>query len=87
MALFLVLPFVILFIALSQKSKNRKLNKSVVSMWSKILCFVCGLKLKSTGVKHKNPVLVVANHISWLDIPAIHSYKMAGFVAKKEISN
>jgi 1-acyl-sn-glycerol-3-phosphate acyltransferase len=84
--MFLVLPLVLAFIALSQKTKNRKLNKKVVNNWSRILCFVCGLKLTTKGEIHNNPVFLVANHVTWLDIPVIHSYKLAGFVAKAEIA-
>ena len=85
-ATLLVLPFVILFIAISQKSKNRNLNKRVLNSWSRLLCAICGLRLISKGKKHNNPVLIVANHVSWIDIPVIHSFKLAGFVAKAEIS-
>ena len=82
----IVLPLVLAFIAISQKTRNRKLNKKVVNSWSRLLCFVCGLKLTTKGEIHKNPVFIVANHVSWLDIPVIHSYKLAGFVAKAEIA-
>ena len=86
-AVFILLPVVVLLILTSQKTKNRKWNKKIVNRWSKILCFVCGIKIKSIGNKQKNPVLIVANHISWLDIPIIHSQKLLGFVAKKEIAS
>lgn len=82
----LVFPLILLFIAISQKLSNRKLNKFILNLWSRLLCFVSGLKLFHFGNIHKNPVLLVANHVSWLDIPVIHSYKLAGFVAKNEIS-
>src|SRR5690606_41904311 len=32
------------------------------------------------------PVLVVANHVSWLDIPVISAVAPVSFVAKKEVS-
>ena len=86
LALFLLLPFVILVIAITQKTKKRKLNKWVINNWSKTLCFVCGIKLKIEGKIQENPVFIVANHVSWLDIPVIHSAKLVGFVAKDEIS-
>jgi 1-acyl-sn-glycerol-3-phosphate acyltransferase len=85
-AVFLVLPFVILFIAIAQKINNRVFNKKIINTWSKILCYVFGLKIKAIGKIQKNPVFIVANHVTWLDIPVIHSYKLAGFVAKEEIS-
>ncbi len=86
LAIFLILPFVILLIARAQKRKNRRLNKKILNFWSKLLCRICGLKVISKGKIHANPVFIVANHVSWLDIPVIHSYKLAGFVAKEEIS-
>lgn len=85
-AVFIIFPLVILFISIALKTNNRNLNKKVVSNWSKILCYICGLKLTVRGKIQKNPVFVVANHVSWLDIPVIHSFKLAGFVAKEEIS-
>jgi len=86
-AVLMVFPLIILLILTSQKINNRHMNKKVVSLWSKLLCFVCGIKLTVKGEKHKNPVLIVANHTSWLDIPIIHSQKLVGFVAKKEIES
>ncbi len=87
LAVFIVLPFVILTIAIAQKQKNRRLNKKVVNFWSKLLCRICGLSIKTTGTIQANPVFIVANHVSWLDIPVIHSFKLAGFVAKEEIAH
>lgn len=86
-AVFIILPIIVLLILTSQKIKNRTWNKKFVNTWSKILCFVCGIKIVSKGQKQNNPVLIVANHISWLDIPIIHSQKLLGFVAKKEIAS
>jgi len=82
----LALPLVVLFITISQLINNRKMNKKVVNYWSRLLCFVCGVKLIVKGKIKQNPVLIVANHVTWLDIPVIHSFKLAGFVAKAEIS-
>ena len=86
LALFIVFPFVILSISIALKSNNKNLNKNAVKFWSKLLCNICGLKLKLRGKIQENPVLIVANHVTWLDIPVIHSFKLAGFVAKEEIS-
>jgi 1-acyl-sn-glycerol-3-phosphate acyltransferase len=83
----IVLPLVLLLITIAQKKNKREFNKKVVNYWSKFLCFVCGLKLNCKGKIQKNPVLIVANHISWVDIPVIHCYKLVGYVAKAEIEN
>lgn len=82
-----ILPVVVILILIFQKINNLKMNKWVINSWSNLLCFICGLKVINKGLIHKNPVLLVANHVTWLDIPVIHSQKLAGFVAKKEIAS
>lgn len=81
----LILPLVLLLITIAQKNNNRKFNKKVVNTWSKLLCYACGLRISYKGNIQANPVLIVANHISWIDIPVIHCYKLVGYVAKAEI--
>ena len=85
LALVFVLPFVILGILLAKLFRNRNTNEFLLVYWSRLLCFICGLKVYIHGQKPESPVLLVANHVSWLDIPIIHSLMLAGFVAKSEI--
>ena len=80
-----VLPFVILGILLAKLFGNRDSNEFILVYWSRLLCFICGLKVYVRGQKPDSPVLLVANHVSWLDIPIIHSLMLVGFVAKSEI--
>lgn len=84
-AFFIALPFVVIFLALTQNSQNNH-KRTVVSTWSKIICFVCGVKLTKKGQVESSPVMVVANHVTWLDIAVIHRFKLLGYVAKKEIA-
>jgi 1-acyl-sn-glycerol-3-phosphate acyltransferase len=85
LALVLVLPFVILGILVAKLFRNRQTNEFILVYWSRLLCFICGLKVYVHGQKPESPVLLLANHVSWLDIPIIHSLMLAGFVAKSEI--
>ncbi len=85
LALVFVLPFVIFGILLAKLFGNRDTNEFILVYWSRLLCFICGLKVYVHGQKPESPVLLVANHVSWLDIPIIHSLMLAGFVAKNEI--
>lgn len=82
-----VLPFVILGIITAKIFRNRDTHEFLLMYWSRLVCFSCGLKVYVHGVKPASPVLLVANHVSWLDIPIIHSLMLAGFVAKSEIKN
>lgn len=80
-----LLPIILLIITYAQNKGKRVLNKKTLNTWSRVLCVVCGLELVPKGKAQENPVLIVANHVSWLDIPVINSYKLVGFVAKAEI--
>lgn len=80
-----VLPFVIMGILIAKLFRNRDTHEFLLVYWSRLVCFACGLKVYVHGQKPKSPVLLVANHVSWLDIPIIHSLMLAGFVAKSEI--
>jgi 1-acyl-sn-glycerol-3-phosphate acyltransferase len=46
-----------------------------------------GIKVSVTGKPVEGAVLIAANHISWLDIPVLHSACAMGFVAKAEIES
>lgn len=72
-------------ILLAKLFHNSQVNDILLVYWSRLLCFICGLKISVHGVKPEAPVFLVANHVSWLDIPVIHSLMRAGFVAKNEI--
>ncbi len=80
-----ILPVVILIIILSKLFRLSSLNQWIVTTWSRLLCLIMGIKVEIHGRRPTSPVMVVANHVSWLDIPIIHSWILAGFVAKNEI--
>jgi 1-acyl-sn-glycerol-3-phosphate acyltransferase len=45
-----------------------------------------GIEVRVTGVAHLAPLLLVANHVSWLDIPVLHaSAPQARFVSKAAV--
>lgn len=83
--LLLVLPLVVLGILLSKLFRLPVVNRYIMNTWGKLLCRCCGLKIKIFGEVPAYPAFIVANHVSWLDIPIIHSMTLAGFVAKYEI--
>lgn len=81
-----VLPPVLLTLVLLRRWQRREWHDKVVSAWSRALVKVFGLTITHTGQPENPPVFLVANHVSWLDIPVIHSATTAGFVAKAEIA-
>ncbi|WP_431048625.1 lysophospholipid acyltransferase family protein [Roseateles sp. L2-2] len=58
-----------------------------VGWWSAKLLRVLGVRLESPGPQAPSPRLITANHISWLDIAAIHAVMPeARFVSKADIA-
>ena len=52
------------------------------------VCRLLGIRLHVEGAIAENtPVLVVANHVSWLDIPVLSAVAPVSFVAKKEVGS
>jgi 1-acyl-sn-glycerol-3-phosphate acyltransferase len=62
------------------------LEHRVIRAWQAGLMRVFGFRLRHAGQPLRGAVLFVANHVSWLDIVAMHSQRMMGFVAKREIA-
>ena len=57
-----------------------------IRWWSGGLMRILGFRVGRHGQPLGGPALVVANHLSWLDIELIHSARAVEFVAKAEIS-
>src|SRR5690606_18848542 len=47
---------------------------------------IFGFRVRKLGHSLPGAHLLVANHVSWLDIELVHSQRAVGFVAKAEIS-
>ncbi len=60
-------------------------KERVSRTWSLRLLNLLGLEVQSQGTPHPGGRLVVANHISWLDIVAINSVMPSRFVSKAEV--
>jgi len=56
-----------------------------VGWWSARLLRVLGISLEAQGTPHAGPLLIVANHVSWLDILAINAVQPARFVSKADV--
>ncbi|MCZ7594454.1 MAG: 1-acyl-sn-glycerol-3-phosphate acyltransferase [Hyphomicrobium sp.] len=52
------------------------------------VCRLLGIRISIDGeVARDRPVLLVANHTTWLDIPVLSAVAPVSFVAKKEVGN
>jgi 1-acyl-sn-glycerol-3-phosphate acyltransferase len=56
-----------------------------VEVWARGMLTVIGIEVRVKGHPATGPVLMAANHISWLDILVMHAACHCRFVAKSEI--
>ena len=76
------LPVVMLLMAFG----GARLEQSAVRWWASGLVRLFGFRLRRLGTPLPGVAMFVANHVSWVDIVALHSQRMMGFVAKREIA-
>src|SRR5512134_1927421 len=67
------------------KIGGRTLDELTLTWWAGTACRIFGLERRVRGELDAGPLLVAANHISWIDIQLLHSLGPMGFVAKAEI--
>lgn len=84
------LPLVLLAITLPahrvRLASGERLDHRLIRAWQSGLMRVFGIRMRSVGTPLPGPTVFVANHVSWIDIVALHSQRMMGFVAKREIA-
>ncbi|MDN5781835.1 MAG: 1-acyl-sn-glycerol-3-phosphate acyltransferase [Luteimonas sp.] len=64
-----------------------RLDHRIVRAWSSGMLRAFGLRVVRIGTPVPQATLFVANHVSWVDIVTLHSQRMMGFVAKREIAS
>jgi 1-acyl-sn-glycerol-3-phosphate acyltransferase len=67
---------------------TRTQRSAHVRRWSRQLLAILGVRVKTNGLPPRAidaPTMIVANHVSWLDIFALNSVHAMRFVAKSEI--
>ncbi len=87
-AFFLILLLLsgLLIAAILLPFMSRAVRDVVTRQWSRCLMLVCGVKVVQHGSPILNgPVLWVANHVSWIDIFILNSWRATSFIAKQEI--
>ena len=61
-------------------------RRARIRRWSRRLLHLMNIDIRMTGSLGQPNVLVVANHVSWLDIFALHAVGPVRFIAKSEIA-
>lgn len=65
---------------------GERVDHRAIRWWSNTLMRIFGLRVRRVGQPLRQAHLLVANHVSWIDIELVHSQRVVGFVAKSEIS-
>ncbi len=68
------------FPGMDQAARNAR-----VELWAQDALRVLGIELEVRGNRPSGPVLIVSNHVSWLDIVVMHATRHCRFIAKSEI--
>jgi 1-acyl-sn-glycerol-3-phosphate acyltransferase len=64
------------------------MRRSIPVMYHRMLCGLIGVRIREVGERVRgHPLLVVANHCSWLDVPVITAAAPVVFVAKREVAS
>ena len=76
-----LLPFQLIAIAFDLDWQRR-----IPRLYHRILCALAGVRIRQVGQRTSaRPVLILANHASWLDICIITATTPVVFVAKSEV--
>jgi len=66
--------------------RRERVREAAVRWWQRNLLRTFGIRVRAVGAPVEGAVLMVANHLSWLDITLMHSQRAMHFVAKSEIA-
>ena len=62
--------------------------RAIPLIYHRALCRLIGIRMTARGVPEEvRPVLMVANHTSWLDIPILSAQARLSFIAKNEVND
>ncbi len=64
---------------------QQSIGSKLVTAWMQQMCWTLGIQVQTHGIPILKTALLVANHISWLDIIALRSVHNTVFLAKSEI--
>src|ERR1700709_729019 len=66
---------------------NLGLQRSIPHLYHRILCALIGVRIRAVGQRSRaNPVLILSNHVSWLDVLVVTALTPVVFVAKSEVA-
>jgi 1-acyl-sn-glycerol-3-phosphate acyltransferase len=77
-----LLPFQLIGIAF-----DMRMQRTIPHLYHRALCALIGVRIREVGQRSaQSPVLILSNHVSWLDIGVITALAPVVFVAKSEVA-
>jgi 1-acyl-sn-glycerol-3-phosphate acyltransferase len=67
------------------QSRGWRMGRGAAPWFQRLACAALGVEVRVHGRPAPGKRLIVANHVSWLDIPVLGSVEPMTFLAKKEI--
>lgn len=78
-----LLPFQVIAVRLSLPMQRR-----IPTLFHRLVCALLGVRIKVVGGPSlRRPLLIVSNHVSWVDISVITALAPVAFVAKREVAS
>jgi 1-acyl-sn-glycerol-3-phosphate acyltransferase len=66
---------------------NLRLQRSIPHLYHRAFCALAGVRIREVGTRSADtPMLILSNHVSWLDICVITSLAPVVFIAKSEVA-
>jgi 1-acyl-sn-glycerol-3-phosphate acyltransferase len=84
-AVFIVIAFLAVTLPLMLLQRLLK-SQRLPWYYHHIICKILGMTVEIQGTLPKGTLLLVSNHLSWLDIPLLGSLKPLAFIAKQEVA-
>lgn len=64
------------------------LQRRIPTLFHRVVCALLGVRIRMVGTPSaQRPLLIVANHVSWIDIAVITALVPVAFVAKREVAS
>lgn len=84
-ALAVSVPLVVRLVTLNSVLPVARIGSRASWLWSRALCAILRIRVRTHGEPRGEPFVVAANHVSYLDILVLGSLYPGQFVAKREI--
>lgn len=82
----LVYTLVLMPVQMVATRRNWRIAAVIPCHWQRVARRMIGLRVTVRGTPAKPPLLITANHISWLDITVLGSVMPLSFIAKAEVN-